>query len=41
MPDLAQAVVSNTTPLIALTAATGNLDASMKASAEELRACPI
>ena len=27
MPDLAQAVVSNTTPLIALTAATGNLDA--------------
>lgn len=27
MPDLAQAVVTNTTPLIALTAATGNLEA--------------
>jgi predicted nucleic acid-binding protein len=27
MPDLAQSVVTNTTPLIALTAATGNLDA--------------
>ena len=26
MPDLARVVVTNTTPLIALTAATGNLD---------------
>jgi hypothetical protein len=27
MPDSAQAIVTNTTPLIALTASTGNLEA--------------
>ena len=37
MPENAKAIVTNTTPLIALTAATGNLDSKDTVSNDRIR----